>query len=420
MIATISRHIDERARRYLDAFPVLLIEGARQVGKSTLARQLAPQAQVLNLEIPEIRDAVAADQMGALRNAGPGTVIVDEIQLMPELTRSVKALVDADRSPGRFILTGSATLLRVKGSADSLAGRVSRLELFGFSQGERLQTRDDFVSAIMARADPRSWDSDWARSDYIRLAAEGSYPPALDLPSDLRKAWLRDYLASLTHRDMLELRRQVQPGRAEAILRLLAVEQCHELVRHRLADRTSVPASTVTGYLDLLCDVGLLRLIKPWTPNLAKREVGRSKSLIIDSALALQLAGLSVAKLDNLLHQEALGHVLEGFVASELLRQQTWAEVPFDLYHYRDSDGAEVDLIIETEDGDVLGIEVKAASSYSARQFCGLRKIADQLGDRFVAGFVLGTAPNAYRYAPKLWGLPIAALWEGPARAFAQ
>lgn len=385
------------------------------MGKSTLAQQLVEDPFVLNLDVPQVLDAVTADTMGVLQRAGDRTVLIDEIQLFPELTRSIKAIVDADRRPGRFILTGSASLLRVKGTQDSLAGRVSRLGLFGFSQGELLGVHDDFVTGLFAGGDFAGFATRIERDDYVEMCARGSYPPAVGLDDDLRRAWLDDYVSGLVHRDLGEIRRQVQPERAEAVLRLLATEQANETVKSRLAERVGLAATTVTGYLDLLDSVQLYYPLRPWTPNLSKREVGRSKSLVIDSGLAMRMARVTARQLRGLLYQESFGRFLEGFVVSELMRQRTWSRTPYDLYHYRDHDGAEVDLVVETDEGDVIGIEVKAASSFSARQFSGLSTLRDLLGDRFRAGIVLNTGREGYHYSQKLWGLPISALWElGP------
>lgn len=155
--------------------------------------------------------------------------------------------------------------------------------------------------------------------------------------------------------------------------------------------------------------------VPPWTPNLAKREIGRPKTFVVDTAIALRLARLTPAQLTQLHYGEAFGAMLEAFVAAELPRQRTWSSRDFDVFHYRDRDGDEVDLILEFDDGSVVGIEVKSSSSYSASQFKGLTRMRDRLGDRFVAGVVLGTAATGYRYADRLYGAPASALWElGP------
>ncbi|WP_188744772.1 DUF4143 domain-containing protein [Agromyces bauzanensis] len=197
-----------------------------------------------------------------------------------------------------------------------------------------------------------------------------------------------------------------------AVLRTLAGRQSAELVKARLAEETAVPSRTITGYLDLVHDVGLVASIPPWTPNLAKREIGRPKSFVIDSAVAMWLARLTPAQLMQLEYGEAFGGMLGAFVAAELLRQRTWSARRFDVFHYRERDGDEVDVVLEFDDGTVIGIEAKAAVSFNAKQFRGLSRLRDRLGARFIAGVVLNTGTSGYRYADRLYGAPVSALWE--------
>lgn len=386
------------------------------MGKSTLAGEVAaPGSIIVNLDVEALRDAARADPNGFVAQAGDRQLVIDEVQRVPELTLAVKAAIDADRRPGRFILTGSSSLLRVRGTADSLAGRVARIDLYGLSEGERADVVDDFAAAIPAQLQALpTFSTEHTKDNYIDSLARGAFPELTVLSATMRTRWLDDYARSITGRDLTELRREVQPARAMAVLRTLAGRQSAELVKSKLAEETSVPPRTITGYIDLLHDVGLVASIPPWTPNLSRREIGRQKTLVVDPALALRLARMTPEQLQRLEYGEALGAFFEGFIAAELLKQRTWTTAPFELFHYRDRSGSEVDLVLEYEDGGVLGIEVKASSSYSGRQFSGLAKLRDQLGERFIAGIVLGTAPNGYRYSDRLYGAPIAALWQLP------
>lgn len=414
MAALIQRHLEGVVRELLAHFPGVVIEGSRQVGKSTLASLVVgDDAVIANLDHESVRDAAAADPAGFVAQAGDGTLVIDEVQRLPEITLAVKAAIDADRRPGRFVLTGSSSLLRVRGTADSLAGRAARVEMFGFSQGEAAQVRDDF--AARAIADPAS--AAQARSSMVRVAyaemlGRGSYPEVREMPDRIRARWIDSYVQSIVGRDLAELRRSVEPARAEAILRAMAGRQSAELVKAKLAEETSVPPRTITGYLDLLHDVGLIASIPPWTPNIAKREVGRPKTFVVDSAVAMRLARVTPGQLSSLAYGEVFGAALEAFVAAELLRQRGWSDQSFDVFHYRERNGDEVDIVLEFEDGRVIAIEVKASSSYSAKQFRTLARLRDRLGDRFVAGFVLGTASKGYRYADRLYGAPVSVLWE--------
>jgi len=414
MTRTIARHAEPVARELLEHFPGLVIEGARQVGKSTLAGMLAADDAVLvNLDDEATLAAAQADLTGFVNQAGSRQLVIDEIQQLPELTRAVKSSIDADRRPGRFILTGSSSLLHVRGLSDSLAGRVARINLFGISRGEELGVLDDFIADFLR--DPTKLlnaSSTVSRSDYAHLLARGAYPEVLQMSPNIRNTWIDSYLSGILERDLPEIRRLVQPDRALAVMRTIAGRQSAELVKARLAQDTAIPARTVTGYLDLLQDVGLIAIIPPFTPNLAKREIGRPKAMILDSALAVRLARTTAEQLSQVSYSEAFGAMLESFVAAELLRQRTWAKQPFNLFHYRDSDGAEVDLVMELDDGSIIGVEVKAATSFSQKQFTGLTALRDGLGERFIAGIVLNTGNHGYRYADRLYGAPISALWD--------
>ncbi|MFT4218010.1 MAG: ATP-binding protein [Micropruina sp.] len=414
METLLERHVAPRAAEYLRHFPGLIIEGARQVGKSTLATRLAgDDAVVVNLDDEQTRLAAVADQVGFVAQGGSGLLVIDEIQRLPELTLAVKASIDRDRRPGRFIITGSSSLLRVRGTADSLAGRVARLTLYGLSRGEARGTADDFPAAVLSEpANLVSTRSQWSRADYAQMLATGSYPEVRSASGLIRDAWMDGYLQGIVGRDLTELRKEVHPARAAAVLRTLAGRQSAELVKAKLAEETAVAPRTITGYLDLVHDVGLVASLPPWTPNLTKREIGRAKTFVIDSGLAMWLARVSPQQLARFQYSEAFGSFLEAFVAAELLRQRTWSAERYDVYHWRDRDTDEVDIVLEFGDGQVIGIEVKSASSFNAKQFKGLRRLRDHLGEKFVAGVVLNTTDAGYRLDDRLYGAPVSALWE--------
>jgi len=416
MSSLLTRHIEPAARDILAYMPGLLIEGARQVGKSTLTRQLVAgdDALVLSLDDQSTRDAVREDPSGLLAHAGGRVVVIDEIQRLPELTLAVKASIDGDKRPGRYILTGSSSLFRVRGLADSLAGRVGRLTLYGFSQGELAGRTDDFAGSVSQTGwtTGPEFTTTVSRSQYAELIAAGTYPDAVSLTDARRRGWLDDYLQGLIRRDLPGLHREVRPDRVLALIRLLAANQAGELVKAHLARDAQIPAATITTYLDLLADTWLAAALPPWTPNLSQREIARPKALVLDSGLATRLNRLTGARLATLEYGQAFGSLLEGFVSAELLRQQAWTTAPYDLYHYRDRAGAEVDLILELEGGQVIAIEVKASTSFQASHFQGLKQLRDRLGERFLLGIVLNTGPTGYRYADRLYGLPVSAVWE--------
>jgi predicted AAA+ superfamily ATPase len=412
----IPRHLEPVAREVLAAFPAILIEGARQVGKSTLARQLVAErpAVVADLDDEVTRAAVAADPLYFLDRSPEATVVLDEIQRRPELTLAVKASIDRDRRPGRFVLTGSASLLRVKGLSDSLAGRVGRLRLHGFSQGEASGNRDDFVAALLGSPDSRiaGFRSSWTREQYAEAICAGSYPEPRGLTPRLRARWFDDYVAALLHRDLPSLNRQFQPARADALLAALADNQAGELVKGRLARDTAIPETSVPTYLDLLDSTGLTASLAPWSANLGQRSRGRPKTVVLDSGLAARRLRLSPDQLLTPRYGEALGRLLEGFAVAEMMRQATWSAHGQELFHYRGTDKSEVDIVAELPDARIVGVEVKSSTGFRGDDFNGLRKLQAACGDRFAAGVVLNTGPAGYLYSPGLTGLPLSALWE--------
>lgn len=400
-------------RELLSAFPAVVIQGARQVGKSTLARQLTDDrtAVVVTLDDRRTRDAAVADESAFVEQCPDGVLVVDEVQREPELLLAIKASIDRDRRPGRFLLTGSADLLTVKGRTDSLAGRAATLRLRGLSQGELAGHPEDFVSALLANPAPHRFKTEWARADYAAAMAHGGYPDMRGLRPRLRHAWLDSYLDRVLERDATLLPSGGQPRRLHSVLTLLAANQAGELVKARIADGADIPRNTITAYLDVLRSVYLVDELPPWTANLTKREVGRTKAFVGDSALALRLNRLTEQQLLPLT-SDSVGGLFEAFVASELLKQQSWSAYDFQPFHFRDRDGVEVDLVLELDDGRIIAVEVKASSTYRSEHFAGLRFLKDKLGDRFLAGIVVGMSDTGYQFADRLYGLPAAALWQ--------
>lgn len=400
-------------RQLLSAFPAVVIQGARQVGKSTLARQLVQDrtAVVVTLDDRRTRDAAVADESAFVEQCPDGVLVVDEVQREPELLLAIKASIDRDRRPGRFLLTGSADLLTVKGRTDSLAGRAATLRLRGLSQGELAGHPEDFVSSLLASPAPHRFTTEWARADYAAAMAKGGYPDTRGLHPRLRHAWLDSYLDRVLERDATLLPSGGQPRRLRSVLSLVAANQAGELVKARIADGADIPRNTITAYLDVLRSVYLVDELPPWTANLTKREVGRTKAFVGDSALALRLNRLTEQQLLPLT-SDSIGGLFEAFVASELLKQQSWSGHDYQPFHFRDRDGVEVDLVLELDDGRIIAIEVKASSTYRSEHFAGLRFLKDKLGDRFVAGIVVGMSDSGYQFADRLYGLPAAALWQ--------
>ncbi|WP_026460458.1 ATP-binding protein [Schaalia suimastitidis] len=393
----------------LGVSPIAVVEGARQVGKSTLVSMLGDDSTVFTTMDDDATRAYAHDDpIGFLAAAGQGCLVIDEIQRCPELILPLKAVVDADRRPGRFILTGSANLLRLPGAEDSLAGRAMTVRLHPFSQGEIAGVKEDWVTWLLQADREPSPVAD--RTDIIGRLVTGGFPTVQGLSSRMRTAWLRDYANRLVERDAADVA-TAQTSVLRKLLLLLAAAPGAELVQDRLAQELGVARGTVARYLDLLESLFLVQRLPSWSRNLTKRQVQRPKCYLTDSGLAVALSGLNAQHLASFQGSDHLGPLVESFVIGELTRQQAWSSTEYQLSHYRDRDGAEIDVIIETPQG-VIAVEVKSAVTAISGHFKHVRGLRDRLGDEFLAGVVL-TAGTGQRAGDRLESLPITSLWLG-------
>ncbi|WP_295698904.1 ATP-binding protein [Lapillicoccus sp.] len=403
--------------RLLDALGdtrIVVVQGARQVGKTTLVRSvLADRAgRFVTLDDDLTRGAAQADPPGFLRQMPDGLLAIDEVQRAPELVLALKMAVDDDSRPGRFLLTGSANLLRLPAMQDSLAGRAENIDLFGFSQGEIVDVREDFVDRLFAGEIYPEHRSDLSRADYLDRACAGGYPEALlRQPGQRRAAWYDNYVERITQRDAPDVSGLQRLSELPLLLRLLAARNATELVITNVSQEIGIPVRTLGPYLDLLETLFLVQRIPSWSTNLTKRVVTRPKVVLTDTGLTARLLNVSAEGGGVGANPELGGRLLEGFVAGELRRQVGWARENPRLSHFRDHNGAEVDFILETGDGRVAGIEVKARSTVTGRDARWLNLLRDRLGARFVAGVILHTGTSTAPFGDRIIATPIDALW---------
>ena len=394
--------------------PITVIQGARQVGKSTLARQVFAdrEGQLLSLDSTAAYEAARADPDAFVRQT-PGLLVIDEVQRVPELLRAMKDAVEEDRRPGRFLVTGSANLLDVPGSQESLAGRAETVALYGLSRGEVEGQREDFVERVLA-GDHETLArraASLTRADYLEIACAGSYPEPMQRTGRRRSAWFDNYLTRILDRDARELSRLAHLDRLPELVKLLAANNAGELVKARLGTAVGIPETSLPGYLDLLETLYLIHQIPAWGNNLSGRVTGRAKVALLDTGLAARLNNVTAAAMAPHLASDVAGDLLEAFVAGELRRQLVWSDTEASLFHFRDREGREVDLVLEGADRAVAGVEVKASSTVRAEDFKGLTFLRDKVGDRFALGVVLYTGTTPLPFGDRLWALPYSSLW---------
>lgn len=386
---------------------VVVLNGARQVGKSTLAEVVlrrSPGGVARYLDDPATQAAAVEDPVRFLQH--DGLMLIDEVQRVPDLWLAVKHLVDREPRPGRFLLTGSARLLALRSLPDALPGRAETIELWPLSQGEIDGTSDGFVDAAFSHGvEIRHEPPDLRRKDYVARTVRGGYPEAVRRETPRRRQrFFESYLADLIVRDVTQVAQIARASDMRRLLSLLAAQVGGLLNVNRLASELSVSAPTARHYLGILETIYLVRVIPAWSANATTRAVGTPKVIFVDSGLAAYLTTGAVG-------DAPVGGLMENLVLGELSRQVTWSDSSVRLYHYRDRDQYEVDGVLEDNAGQIVGIEVKAGETVRAADFRGLRLLRDRLGDRFRAGFVLYCGTESLSFGDRLACLPISALW---------
>ena len=417
--------------------PAVLIHGPRQCGKTTLARMVVQPNNmqrtgglVMRRENEEplewdsdnyvtfdddvARESAESDPIGFVNDL-PHGVILDEVQRAPSIFTALKVAIDRDRTPGRFLLTGSSHVLLVPQVSDSLAGRMEIIRLHPLAQCElsrRLPTFLDrlFSGAFKAPPLPGSPDR------LVDRIAAGGFPAALARLTDGRRHnWYLNYVETQLQRDVRDIARIADH---EAMARLLGVAAAQTARLYNLLDLSSafsLSRPTLAKYVEILERIFLLDRIPAWHNNRLRRTVKAPKLHVGDTGIGCAVIGAKSESLQK--DRDLIGQYLESFVYQELKRQSSWFGEPLRFFHYRDKDMNEVDLVIEKGSIAVAGVEVKASSTVRDADFRGLRKLKDAAGDRFAGGVVLYDGERCWSFGEGLSAVPIRSLWEGPEQA---
>jgi predicted AAA+ superfamily ATPase len=371
-------------------------------------------AEIVDLDDVAVRDAVARDPGTFVAGAGP--VCVDEYQHVPLILDAIKAELNRDSRPGRFVLTGSARHEALPRAAQALTGRLHRLPVYPLSQGEIAGVHehlleDLFSDPVAAVAAP---PSETTREQYIDSITVGGFPPVLTRSTFAsRSRWFDDYLSLSLERDVQELSKIRQAASLPSLLAKLAGQTGQVLNITRAASDVRLDVKTADSYLRLLEAIFLLYRLPAWGNTLTARSTASPKIHVLDSGVAARLLRLTPQKLAarSPTALTEFGHLLESFVVTELLKQASWVDWVSGVGHWRTRDADEVDLVVERDDGMVVAFEVKAAGRVPGADLAPLRKLRDATGEAFLAGVALYLGARSYTFEDRLHVMPVDRIW---------
>lgn len=398
--------------------PVIALHGPRSVGKSTVLRILAKNhgVEVIDLDDIDTRAAVTGNLALVAGSATP--LCIDEYQRVPDVLDAIKARLNREGSPpGVAVITGSTRQNALPSTAQALTGRLHTATIWPLSQGELEASHENLLEGLHSSPDmvvAQHATSDTGREDYIARVCAGGLPLAVRRSGSARARWYDDFVRQSVERDALELSQVRQRQSLADLLTRLAAQTGQLLNITKAAEAVGVERKTAESHLRLLEDLFLVVRLPAWGTTLRSRVSARPKVHLVDSGLAARVLRLTPAKLATL-EPAALsefGHLLETFAVGELRKQASWLDMPVTLGHWRTSDGAEVDLVVEFDDGQVVAFEVKANQRATGRDFTGLQQLRDALGSRFRAGVILTTGSRTYTYADRIHVMPIDRLWQ--------
>lgn len=403
------RFIRNRLVESLADTPVVLLVGPRRAGKTTLARSMSHRGRVyLTLDDQTTLEAARTDPIAFVR--GLDLAIIDEVQRVPELMLAIKKAIDDDYRPGRFLLTGSANVMTLPRVADSLAGRIETIKLLPLSRSEVLGRNSTFLDGVFAGHLSKPKNVTIGKA-LVEIALMGGFPEAMKRHGGRRRQdWGRSYFGSVLTRDLRDIADVEKLTELPKFVRLLA-EHAGQLTNYsELGKGIGVNYKTAQRYIGLLEQIFLIASLPPWYTNAIKRIVKTPKLHFLDSGLLATSRGLTIDRLTH--NRVAFGALLETFVFAEIMKLVTWSDLQLALYHFRDQEKHEVDLVLERDDGMVAGIEIKASATVTPTDFAGMKKLGDACGSKFVYGVVLYDGDTIVPFGPKLAAVPLSSLWN--------
>lgn len=397
----VERSIEPVIRRAVTEFPVVMLTGPRQSGKTTLLKHLfSGSHRYLSMELPDVKEAAETDPRGFLE-LYPPPVILDEVQYVPGLLPYIKERVDAERSrAGQFILTGSQNILLAQGVTESLAGRTAMLRLLPLSCREMMAAPQ---APLPWEEGPRPPRPRLVYRELWQSFLRGGYPEPATNPDRDIALWHASYVQTYLERDVRTIRQVGELSQFQAFLKALAARSAQLLNTADLARDLGVAVNTVRAWLSVLEATYQVIVLRPYFANVGKRLVKTPKVYFADVGTLCYLVGLKNA--EHAAEGPMGGAIMETAVVNELVRTLTHRAMGPNLYFWRTATGAEVDLLVDTG-AKLVPIEVKLSTTPRAGMAAGIETLRKDLGERVGKGYVIHPGDTKLPLSPNAIAWP--------------
>ena len=388
---------------------VVVISGSRQCGKTTLAKHVVGKKDIFRTLDDDNMLSMAKDNPLDFVKHSQGTLIIDEIQKAPGLINAIKIQVDDNNAPGQFLLTGSADIKALPKVSESLAGRVSHIRLRPLSVGEILGKKPIFLETCFTRTWPMICKG-YDKKAILKLAFRGGYPEVMRLDQSERQRWHLDYATSILQKDLRQIANIQRQTAMEEVLGILTAWSGKLMDISAICSKLGIDRKTLVNYINFLVSLFLFERVFPWINTDYERAGRREKFFITDTGL---MASLLNYRLDDILFdQDRCGKIIETFVFTQLAALCDMQN-SFLLRHYRDRAGREIDFVIENDQGEILGIEVKSGSNFSPSDARHLHWFKANIAkDKTFIGIILYTGEHTLSLGSDIYAVPMSALWQ--------
>ncbi|APF17627.1 ATPase [Caldithrix abyssi DSM 13497] len=409
----IFRRITPKILQALKFSPVVLLNGARQTGKTTLVKAIAKEKSFRYVTLDDLTTLHAAksDPQGFIA-AFDKPLIIDEVQRVPELLLAIKARVDQSRQPGQFLLTGSANALMLPKISESLVGRMVILTLFPLSYDEIRGQKNTIIDDLVEQKINSTQAKEISKNELFNFILLGGFPELQKLANEKqKKAWFQSYISTILQRDIQDLARINGIFELPRLFSYLGYQAGSLLNLSNLSRELGMPVSTLKRYVTLLEAIFLVHRLPAWFRNIGKRLIKTPKVFFNDSGLLSHLLGVNAENLES--NPKISGQLFENFIFQELIKQISWSESQPQLYYFRTAAGKEVDFILETNNGQLIGIEIKLKETIQSKDFDGLRELMNLTNGQFKAGYVLSLSKEVVPFGNNLFTLPLSLFLQG-------